>query len=96
MPYVLAAVFFGVPLVFSHFFLLFGLPVIFDRFGNYEGVKLAVFSVLLAVACVMFFLKASQRVFFRRHEGLGIAFATVFSVFFIHILSGTPVVSEFL
>lgn len=96
MPYLLASVFFVVPLVFSHFFRLFGLTVVFDWFGNYEGLKLAVFSVLLTMACGIFFLKTDQRFFFRRHEGLGIALGTAVSVFVIHVLSGTGMFGEFL
>lgn len=84
MTYLLAAIFFGVPLVFSHFFLLFHVPIVFDQFGNYEGPKLVLLTVLLILAAVFLISDPIRRLSFRKYFGLVIASITVVSVWILH------------
>lgn len=73
MSYLLAAIFLVVPLAFSHFLLLFSVPVTFEYFGVYEGLKLAVVTFLLLMAMVYRGFFAQSGRFFDGQSGLFVA-----------------------
>lgn len=84
MAYLLATIFFVAPLAFSHFFLLFRVPIVFDRFGNYEGPKLAIITVLLIFAAVFLIVDSVKKMPFQKYFGLMIAGITSISIWIIH------------
>ncbi len=95
MSYLLAAIFLVVPLAFSHFLLLFSVPVTFEYFGVYEGLKLAVVTFLLLMAMVYRGFFAQSGRFFDGQSGLFVAWGSMAVVYLVHVLQWAQFSFEF-
>ena len=95
MSYLLAAIFLLVPLAFSHFFLLLSIPVTFEHFGAYEGLKIAVATCILLIAILYRGFFADSKRFFKGQGGLLIAWGSMVMVFLVHIFQWAKLSSEF-